>query len=55
MKKIIYQKCGVRSDFNRVIEISRNMLILKRFVPKNVFFNTSIKKTDVDHLQKWRK
>ena len=38
MKKTKYQKCGVGSHYNRVIEMSRNMFILKRIVPKNVFF-----------------
>ena len=40
MKKTKYQKCGVGSHYNRVIEMSRNMLILKRFAPKNVFLHT---------------
>ena len=34
MKKIEYQTCRVRSFFNRVIELKKNMLILKRFVTK---------------------
>jgi hypothetical protein len=38
MKKIEYQTRRVRSCFNRVIELNRKMLILKRFVTKSVFF-----------------
>jgi hypothetical protein len=34
MKKIEYQTRRVRSCFNRVIELNRQMLILKRFVTK---------------------
>jgi hypothetical protein len=37
MKKIEYQTRRVRSCFNRVIELNRKMLILKRFVTKSVF------------------
>jgi len=55
MKRIKYQKCRVRSDFNHVIELNQKMLNLKRFVPKNDFFHIRIKKTDVEYLQKWRK
>jgi hypothetical protein len=52
IKKTKYQKCGVGYDFNRMIEMSRKILILKTFVPKMIFFNPSLKKTDVEHLQK---
>ena len=37
MKKIEYETRRVRSCFNRVIELNKTMLILKRFVTKNVF------------------
>jgi hypothetical protein len=38
-----------------MIEMSRKILILKTFVPKMIFFNPSLKKTEVEHLQKWKK
>jgi hypothetical protein len=37
MNKIKYQTCRIRSGFNRVIELNKKMLILKRFVTKNDF------------------
>jgi hypothetical protein len=38
MKKTKYQKCGVGSCSNRVIELNLKMLILIRIVTKNIFF-----------------
>jgi hypothetical protein len=38
MKKIENQTRRVSSSFNRVIELYQKMLILKRFVTKNVFY-----------------
>ena len=40
----------MRSSFKRVIELNPKMLILTRFVTKNVFFHVMIKKTDVEYL-----
>jgi len=37
MKKIEYQTRRVGSCFNRVIELNKKMLILKRFVTKSAF------------------
>ena len=37
IKKIKYQKRRVASSFNRVIEMYKNILILKRFVTKKLF------------------
>jgi len=39
-----YQKCRVESCSNRVIELNLKMLILTRFVTKNIFFMSGIKK-----------
>jgi hypothetical protein len=44
-----------QQNFIRMIEMSRKILILKTFVPKMIFFNPSLKKTEVEHLQKWKK
>ena len=38
VKKITYQTRRVRSCFNRVIELNEKMLILKRFIGKQIFF-----------------
>jgi hypothetical protein len=38
MKKIENQTRRASSSFNRVIELNQKMLILKRFVTKNVFY-----------------
>ena len=43
MKKIKYQTRCVMSCFNRVIELSKKMLILKRFVAKSDFFYVTTK------------
>ena len=51
MKKTKYQKCGVGSDFNRVIELSRNMLILKRIVRKKKFIIPSSRKLMLNILK----
>ena len=54
MKKIKYQKCRFERGFNHVFELNLKMLILARFVTKNIFVHVTIKKTDVEYLQKWR-
>jgi hypothetical protein len=46
MKKIEYQTRRVRSCFNRVIELNRKMLILKRFVTK-IFFTIILFKINI--------
>ena len=38
MEKIKFQTRRVGSCFNHVIELNEKMLILKRFVTKNVFY-----------------
>jgi hypothetical protein len=38
MKKITYQTRRVRSCFNRLIELNEKMLILKKFIGKQIFF-----------------
>ena len=51
MKKRKYHKCCVVVCSNCVIEHNLKMLILARFVTKNICFHVSIKKTDVEYLQ----
>ena len=44
MNKKKYQKCRVGSGFNREIELNLKMLILTRFVKKNIFFMSGSRK-----------
>ena len=43
------------SGFNLVFKLNQKMVILNRFVTKIKKFHVRIKKTDFEHLQKWKK
>jgi hypothetical protein len=52
---IKYLTCRMKSCSNRVIELNLKILILAKFVAKNICFHVRIKKTDFDYLNKWMK